>query len=156
MTQQRSVVQGISEIVLNARDIERMSRFYQDVLGFPLHSQFPEANPAIVFLTICDHGSALSRGGHPQLLALIDPVRHGPAQGRFDDIDGRRSTLNHIAFEIDLADYEPQQRRLAELGFNPGTEEFAFLGARALFFEDPEGNLLELICHDTSLISPQS
>ena len=156
MTQQRSVVQGVSEIVLNARDIERMSRFYQDVLGFPLHSQFPETNPTIVFLTICDHDAALSRGGHPQLLALIDPVRHGPAQERFGEIERRRSTLNHVAFEIDYADYEPQKRRLAELGLNPSTEEFAFLRARALFFEDPEGNLLELICHDSSLVSPRS
>ena len=38
MTQQRSVVKGVSEIVLNVRDIGRMSRFYQDVLGFKLHS----------------------------------------------------------------------------------------------------------------------
>ena len=154
MTQQRSVVKGVSEIVLNVRDIGRMSRFYQDVLGFKLHSQLPEADPTIVFLTISDPGSALSRGGHPQLLALIDPVRHGRAQERFGEIERRRSTLNHIAFEIDLADYEPQQRRLAELGLNPSTEEFTFLRARALFFEDPEGNLLELICHDSSLVSP--
>ena len=43
---------------------------------------------------------------------------------------------------------------MTELGLNPSTEEFAFLGARALFFEDPEGNLLELICHDGSLVPP--
>ena len=155
MPQQRSFIHRVSEIVLNVRDIERMSWFYQDVLGFELHSRFPETNPTIVFLTISDHDSALSRGGHPQLLALIDPVRHGPAEQRFDEIERRRSTLNHIAFEIDLADYGPQKQRFAELGLNPSTEEFAFLGARALFFEDPEGNLLELLCHDASLVSPQ-
>ena len=66
-----------------------MRSFYEDVLGFGFHSQLPESEPPIVFLTICDRGTALARGGHPEMLVLIDPTRHPGAAGLFDAI-GRR------------------------------------------------------------------
>jgi catechol 2,3-dioxygenase-like lactoylglutathione lyase family enzyme len=143
-------IRSVAEVVLNVRDIARMSRFYQDTLGFAFHSQLPENEPTIVFLTIGDRGSELARGGHPDMLALIDPARHAPAAGRFDAIERRRSTLNHLAFEIDENEFEAARRRLDQFGLAPTTTAFDFLRAKALFFEDPEGNLLELICHDSS------
>lgn len=151
MSTRPAIVRGVAEIVLNVRDIEKMQRFYEEIFGFQLHSRFPEPDPTIIFLTIHDQESALSRGGHPVLLALIDPLRHGPAKGRFDGINRRQSSLNHLAFEIDRRDYESQKTRLEELGLEPRPEVFPFLKAMALFFEDPEGNLLEFICHDGSM-----
>ena len=130
-----------------------MREFYEQTLGFTLHSQIPERGPTIVFLTIADPGTALARGGHPMMLALIDPVRHAPAAGRFDPITRRGSTLNHLAFEIDEDEYEAARERLEGAGLKPVSQQFAFLRAKALFFEDPEGNLLELICHDSSVAS---
>ena len=84
MTTPGSIVTGIAEIVLNVRDIDAMSKFYQNVLGFALHSEYcltaagDESNgkPTIIFLTILDPGTPLSAGDHPQLLALIDAARH--------------------------------------------------------------------------------
>lgn len=143
-------IRAVAEVVLNVRDIGRMRSFYEDTLGFGFHSQSPESEPTIVFLTVCDRGAALARGGHPQMLVLIDPARHPPAKGRFDSIERRRSTLNHLAFEIDENEYDAARARLDTLGLAPTAREFGFLRAKALFFEDPEGNLLELICHDSS------
>lgn len=143
-------IRSVAEVVLNVRDIARMRSFYQATLGFALHSQFPDNDPTIVFLTIGDRGTPLARGGHPEMLALIDPARHPPAGGRFDAIAARRSTLNHLAFEIDEDEYEAARKRLENLGLAPTAREFDFLRAKALFFEDPEGNLLELICHNSS------
>jgi catechol 2,3-dioxygenase-like lactoylglutathione lyase family enzyme len=130
-----------------------MRSFYEETLGFGFHSQLPEREPTIVFLTICDRGTALAQGGHPEMLVLIDAARHGPAKGRFDAIERRRSTLNHLAFEIDEHEYDAARQRLEDLGLAPTAREFDFLRAKALFFEDPEGNLLELICHDSSIQS---
>ena len=93
MTLQGSLVIGVAEIVLNVKDIERMSKFYQDVLGFAFHSEScttsegergSEAKPTIVFLTIIDPGTPLSSGNHPQMLALIDPERHALARHQFE------------------------------------------------------------------------
>ena len=93
----------------------------------------------------------LGRNLHPQVLALIDYRRHVFAKPRFDGRDVRRSTLNHLAFEILLEDYESEFERLEGLGLNPVRTEFPNLKARAIFFKDPEGNTLELICHDDSV-----
>ncbi len=151
-----SAVTGVAEIVLSVRDLPRMRRFYTDVLGFPLLMQSchetgwepdPDGEPTIAFLTITETDTPLGRHGHPQLLALIDYRRHSLARGQFDGHDPRQSTLNHLAFEIPPDRYGAERDRLATLGLEPRPVEFPGMQARALFFNDPEGNELELICH---------
>jgi catechol 2,3-dioxygenase-like lactoylglutathione lyase family enzyme len=146
----RPVIKAIAEIVINVGDIGRARAFYETVLGVQLHSQFPVENPTIVFLTIANLDSPLGRGGHPQLLALIDPHRHPPAQQRFRGLDVTVSSLNHLAFEIEPTAYESEKQRLEKLGLTVHEETFPHMNARALFFQDPEGNMLEFICHHKS------
>ncbi|MDX1384055.1 MAG: VOC family protein [Thermoanaerobaculia bacterium] len=151
---------GIAEVVLNVVDIETMSAFYREVLGLAFHSdaRLPaeedgDERPTIVFLRVMDPGTPLSSGDHPQLLALIDPARHGPAQGQFAAVRAAASTLNHLAFEIAPDDHDRELARLDELGLAPRVVEFPHMAARAIFFYDPEGNTLELISHDPELIA---
>ena len=150
-------VTGVAEIALSVRDLPAMRRFYQDVLGFELWREAcyetgpapdPDGAPTISFLTIRQLDTPLGRHGHPLLLALIDYRRHLLARDRFDGLDPRRSTLNHLAFEIPAERYESERERLAALGLEPRPVRFPGTNARALFFHDPEGNLVELICHD--------
>jgi catechol 2,3-dioxygenase-like lactoylglutathione lyase family enzyme len=156
-----SAIIGIAEIVLNVRDLPRMREFYQEVLGLKLLSQAcyesgpepdPDGEPTIAFLTIQQADTPLGRHGHPQLLALIDFQRHVFVKGRFDGHDPRRSTLNHLAFEIPPESYAAEKERLETLGISPRTVAFPAMNARALFFNDPEQNLLELICHAPSIL----
>ncbi|MCA9288633.1 MAG: VOC family protein [Phycisphaerales bacterium] len=159
-------IAGVSEIALNVRDLAGMTAFYERVLGFtpfrpeareggPTLAPPPESvsatEPTIVFLTI--GGDAASRNTpsdapHPPLLVLIDPARHAPAAGRFDGPVARTSTLNHIAFQIPPAAYDSEAARLRALGLEVTPVIFAWMGAKALFFRDPEGNTIELICRD--------
>ncbi|MBV7339569.1 VOC family protein [Chloroflexi bacterium TSY] len=97
-----------AEIVINVDDIEQSREFYETVLGFRLHSQYPTEEPTIIFLTIAELDSPLGRNGHPQLFALIDPHRHPPAQKRFRGLDVGVSSLNHLAFEIEPEAYQTQ------------------------------------------------
>jgi len=152
----RSII-GTSEIVLSVSDLPKMREFYISVLGFPLHSevcstgqadQDPNEEATITFLTIAETDTPLGRDKHPQLLVLIDYQRHVHAKPRFDGHDVRRSTLNHLAFEIRRQDYDSEFERLSELGLSPVKSEFPNLNAIAIFFKDPESNLLELICHE--------
>jgi catechol 2,3-dioxygenase-like lactoylglutathione lyase family enzyme len=146
----RSPIKGVAEVVINVDDITMMRRFYEDVLGFHLHSQFPEAEPTIVFLTIADLESPLGRGGHPQLFALIDAKRHIHTREAYAGIDHRRSSFNHVAFEIDEADFAPEKQRLEAAGLTVTAEHFPHMRAKGLFFQDPEGNMIELICHENA------
>ena len=135
-----------------------MRRFYRDVLGFPVLSEAchttglepdPEGAPTICFLTMFDADSPLGRGGHPQLLVLIDAERHVFARERFAQTKPRHSTLNHLAWEIAAETFEAHRKHLEQHGLAPREVEFPAMGAKALFFDDPEGNELELICPKT-------
>ena len=155
----RSRVTGVAEIVLSVVDLPRMRKFYEEVLGFELLSQAchtsiepdPEGEPTIGFLTIRQTETPLGRNGHPELFVLIDYRRHVFAKTCFDGHEPRTSTLNHLAFEIPFERYEAERRRLEDLGLEPEPRVFDRMSARALFFQDPEGNTLELICHDPAL-----
>lgn len=150
---------GVAEIVLSVRDLPEMRDFYREVLGFELlseachetgHQPDPGGEPTIAFLTINQVDTPLGRHGHPQLLALVDYQRHVFAKARFDGHEPTRSTLNHLAFEISPESYEAHKRRLEAFGLHPRPAAFPAMTARALFFNDPEQNLLELICHASS------
>jgi len=152
-------ITGVAEIVLSVRDLPRMRDFYQEVLGFELlseacHETGPEPDPdgeaTIAFLTIRQVDTPLGRHGHPQLFVLIDFRRHVFAKERFDGHEPTRSTLNHLAFEIPPETYEAHKERLEAFGLSPRAVAFPAMTARALFFRDPEQNLLELICHAPS------
>lgn len=141
-------IRTVAEVVINARDINAASKFYQDVLGFRLFRQGPEVNPTIVFLEIAPLDPPFGKH-HPQLFAIIDPARHEFVKSKFDTPNVRTSTLNHIAFAIDEADFDSELKRLTDLGLNPTVSNFPGMHAKAIFFRDPEGNTLELICHDS-------
>lgn len=150
-------ITGVSEVVLNVADLPRSREFYMRIMGFPLHSELsmeeavadPDGAPTITFLTICQTNTPLGRGGHPQLLALIDYRRHVHARRRFVGHDTSKSTLNHLAFEIPPDSFDAHAGRLTDLGIELSFAEFPSMSARAMFLSDPEGNLLELICHDS-------
>ena len=148
MNKHHSPVMAVAEIVINVRDIGKMREFYEEVVGFEFFRQYPQTNPTIAFLTITDLESPLGQGGHPQFFALIDAQRHPPAQARFQGINQALSSFNHAAFEISATDYEGEKQRLEMLGLEVREERFPDMNAKALFFTDPEENLLEFICHD--------
>ena len=141
-----SSIIGFSEVVLNVRDLPAMAEFYQRVLGCERYLPSEDPDPAIVFLRV--PGEPGADRVHPPLLALIDPTRHPPAKGKFEPPVRLTSPLNHIAFEIPGHAYESEEARLQSLGLRVTRARFPHMGARALFFRDPEGNTLELICRD--------
>ena len=152
-------ITGVAEIVLSVADLPAMRQFYVDVLGFPLHSEIsmesdtpdPDGEATISFLTIQPLETPLGLR-HPQLLVLIDYQRHVFARDRLQGHDVTRSTLNHLAFEIPPHAYTDHLTRLQQLQLNPVETEFPDMLARALFFRDPEGNVLELICRNPATL----
>ena len=146
MPHRQTPVNAVAEIVINVNQLGKMQQFYETVLGFEFFEQIPAENPTIVFLKIADLNTALSHWGHPQLFVLIDVHRHPGAINRFKGIDIDRSTFNHVAFEIASEDFEAEKKRLESHGLAVRIQEFPHHKTHALFFHDPEGNLIELIC----------
>jgi len=61
------------------------------------------------------------------------------------------STIDHIAFEIALADFAGELTRLKDLGLQVETTEHAWVHWRSLYITDPEGNQVELVSYDGSV-----
>ncbi|HLI50996.1 MAG TPA: VOC family protein [Thermomicrobiaceae bacterium] len=134
----RRPIQGLGEIALRVADLDSMQDFYQRVIGLELMRRFP--------------GSAFFRiapgvAGHTQVLALFDRNDEPSYRG----LDAATTTVDHLAFEIALDEYEPELARLRALGLNVTTTTHAWVHWRSLYVDDPEGNRVELVCFDPSV-----
>ena len=112
--------------------------FYEEVIGLPLMTRVPNC----AFFKIAD-----GYGGHTQVLALFDRSESPGYRGT----DAAASTIDHIAFEIPLADFADEMKRLEGLGLQVETAEHTWVHWRSLYVTDPEGNQVELVCYDESV-----
>ncbi len=136
-------VRGLGEVALRVSDLERMQAFYQDVVGLELLRRFEKS----AFFRLAE-----GFGGHTQVLALFDRT----ADPNFRGLDSEKTTVDHLAFEIELTDYEPERQRLIARGVSVTTAEHAWVRLRSLYFDDPEGNMVELVCSDPSIVDQTS
>lgn len=144
MSQYTPVVKGLGEVALRVRNLEAMQEFYDKVIGLELLGRFENV---IVFFRI-----APGFGGHTQSLALFNQSAGGDHASRsYTGLDPEKSTLHHLAFTIELADYEPMKGRLQNLGLEVETSEHPWVHYRSLFIADPEGNVVEFVCYDENV-----
>jgi catechol-2,3-dioxygenase len=132
-------VRGLGEIAVN--NLDAGQKFYEEVLGLPLMTSVSNC----AFFRIAD-----GYGGHSQVLALFKRSEHPAIVHQRPK--ARPST--HIAFEISLADFEGELKRLRALGLQVETGEHAWVDWRSLYLNDPEGNQVELVCYDGSVLRP--
>jgi catechol-2,3-dioxygenase len=110
-----------------------MRAFYRDVVGLEVLRDGDD----FVFFKVAEGVE-----GHPQALVLFD---------RNVDVGPETSTLDHLAFVIDLKDYDARRRQLEGLGLRVTPKEFPLFHWRALFTRDPEGNTVEFVCYDPTV-----
>jgi catechol-2,3-dioxygenase len=129
-------IRGLGEIALSVNDLDAMQRFYGGVVGLELMAR----SETSAFFRI-----AQGYGGHTQVLALfVRPLR--PERG-----SPGKTTLDHLAFEIALADFGSEKQRLEQLGLRVETAEHAWVHWRSLYVTDPEGNRVEFVCSDAAV-----
>lgn len=125
-------IAGLFEAHLTVTDLNRAIAFYRDKLGLPLASVFPERK--VAFFWIGAPGRAMlglwEAGTMPMHLSL------------------------HVAFQVGLPDLHESPARLRNAGIEPRdfagqpTSEpvvLAWMPATAVYFHDPDDNLLEFI-----------
>ena len=138
MAGHKNAFRSLGEIAFRVNDLDKMHGFYEDVIGLELMRRFPR----VAFFKI-----AKDYGGHTQVLALFDRSQESPGLR----VSADKTTVDHIAFTIDLADFEPERKRLEGHGLEVTLADHAWVHWRSLYVEDPEGNTVELVCYDESV-----
>jgi catechol-2,3-dioxygenase len=128
-------IKTLGEIALRVTDLDAMQRFYERTVGLEVMKRADNA----IFFKVAD-----GYGGHTQVLALFDRSSSPGYRG----LNATTSTVDHIAFEIDLADFESEKARLESLGLTITTAEHAWVPWRSLYVVDPEGTEVEWVCYD--------
>jgi catechol 2,3-dioxygenase-like lactoylglutathione lyase family enzyme len=118
-------VTGVSELVLEVVDLAAAERFYAGVLGLPVVERWPEREAVWVLAG--------------------DRTRIGLWRPQVGLAGGRGGVHVHYALHLAEQDYEPARARLREHGYEPEEVVFAADGrGRALYVDDPDGNVVEL------------
>jgi len=138
MGTQNKPIKALGEIALRVTDLDAMQKFYEETIGLELMKRFPNS----AFFRIAE-----GFGGHTQILALFDRT----AEEGYRGLSTEKSPMDHIAFEIPLADFAAEKQRFEELGLRVKTAEHAWVHWRSLYVNDPEGNEVELVCYDESV-----
>lgn len=122
-------IKGLAEIVLNVHDVEASLKFYRDVLGLEVIGR-----PGPVFL----------RAGQPavEVPQMVVLVPLPPEAGRF----AAPRTLHHLALELSPADFDAEEARLKELGYEIRYGQHPVIPSRTMYVDDPDGNEVEFIC----------
>ena|SRR5439155_26038734 len=118
---------GIRHLALLCADIEKMERFYCDVLGYVVEWR-PSA--AELYLTRGEDNLALHAMKEPRPEARETRLDHvGLLMSRPDDVDAWAVYLREKGLKLDT---EPRTHRD---------------GARSFYARDPEGNRLQFLYH---------
>jgi lactoylglutathione lyase len=125
-------IRGLFETHLTVSDLDRAIRFYRDALRLPV--ALLAAERRVAFFWVGAPGQAMiglwEAGSGPQRMSL------------------------HTAFEVSLPDLLESPAKLRTAGIEPldffekpsnEPSVFAWMPAAAVFFRDPDGNLLEFI-----------
>lgn len=127
------MILGIEHIGLMARDPKKLSQWYQKVLNFKIIYK-TKNYPFTFFL-----------GGKEGSILEILPFKKGtifPSE--------KEKESKHIALQV--SNFEETISILERKGINYIDKTiYLFAGGKAIFFKDPEGNLLQLIYRPKSL-----
>ena len=119
---------GLFEMVLEVADLTASERFYHDIIGLPVADRWTDDRPAVWL--------ALGREG---FLGLWPPETGGAVAIH----GGRGGRHVHFALRLPLGTLDTVRARLELLGYIVEERDFG-RGNRAIYLDDPDGNVLEL------------
>jgi catechol 2,3-dioxygenase-like lactoylglutathione lyase family enzyme len=124
-----SSARGVHHVALLSSDVERTVRFYQDLLEFPLTDMFENRDyeGSTHFFFDIGNGNALAFFDLP-----------GLDLGPYAEVLGG---LHHLAISVEPEKWQRLKAKLDEAGI-----EYAHIDGSSIYFRDPDGARLELIC----------
>ena len=142
MSKSTSRVTGLGEVSLRVRDLDAMSKFYEEVVRLDVLRR----DESFVFFKIAE-----GYGGHAQILALFDATDLGFLENKSPELKPEATTLHHIALNVALEDFASEKMRLEDSGLKVEATVHEWLHVRSLYFSDPEGNRLEFVVYDETV-----
>jgi catechol 2,3-dioxygenase-like lactoylglutathione lyase family enzyme len=140
---------ALGEIAVRCGDLAEMTKFYREVIGLELLRAVD--GEGIVFFEV-----APGYGGHTTILALF---HHSVGRSELHAIGdappetGSKSSLHHIALSLPFGEQQAVMDWYDKLGIEYRVQIFDWIGWRGIFTKDPEGNTVELVAYDASLLS---
>jgi catechol 2,3-dioxygenase-like lactoylglutathione lyase family enzyme len=119
---------GLFEMTLEVSDLAASERFYHDVIGLPVAARWTDERPAVWL--------ALGREG---FLGLWPPETGGAVAIH----SGRGGRHVHFALRVPVGTLDALAARLESLDYEVESWDFGN-GNRAIYVDDPDGNILEL------------
>ena len=119
---------GLFELVLEVADLARAERLYREVIGLPVANRWRDERPAVWL--------GLGREGY---LGLWPPETGGAVAIH----GGRGGEHVHLALRVPMGALDMVQARIESLGYEVEERDFG-RGNRAIYLDDPDGNVIEL------------
>lgn len=132
------LLRGVFETHVQVKNLENAMRFYGDIVGLELGFTDIERRAALYWVG----------GSGKTMLGVWEKPPWLPAD------TGERILPQHLAFEVNLNDLHAAIQRMKQRGiqicnfFDQVTDEpsvFGWIPAAAVYFNDPDGHLLEFI-----------
>lgn len=123
-----SSARGVHHVALISSDVERTTRFYQEVLGFPLLTMFENRDLPGSTHFFFDLGCG-------NTIAFFDLPGVDP--GPYDEVLGG---LHHLAISMEVEHWQAAKDRLDAEGVT-----YDHVDGTSLYFRGPDGERLELI-----------
>ena len=123
-----SSARGVHHVALVSGDVERTTRFYQELLGFPLTTMFENRDLAGSTHFFFDIGNG-------NTIAFFDLPGVDP--GPYAEVLGG---LHHLAISMEVSHWEAAKARLDEAGI-----PYDHVDGTSIYFRGPDGERLELI-----------
>lgn len=124
---------GLFEMALEVEDLERSELFYTDIIGLPVANRWdPDDDDGreAVFLEIGPHA----------FLGLWPPETGGAGA----IAGGRGGSHVHFALLVEYGTLDTARKRLESYGVEILDERDFGRGNHAIYFADPDGNIVEL------------
>ena len=153
-------LRGINHLALVCRDMERTVDFYTNVLGMPLVKTIElPAGMGQHFFFDCGGGDCLAFFWFPNAPDGVPGVSAPAARPDQGDLTSAVGSMNHVAFDVAPEKIEEYRDRLVAAGIdcteiaNHDDSEFGIskeihsgVYVRSVYFQDPDGILLEFAC----------
>ncbi len=155
---QKMNLQGVSHLALVCSDMARTVDFYTNVLGMDLIKtvELPAGMGQHFFFDMgC--GDSLAFFWFPDAPAAVPGISAPAARPDTGDLTSAIGSMNHIAFQVAPEDIDDYRRRLIDSGvecsvvvnhddseWNVSEEVHPGVFVRSVYFQDPDGILLEL------------
>ncbi len=134
-------IEKVDHVGIRVTDKAVSIAFYEKV-GFKLLSDegFEQGHPVIL-----EHPSGV-------VLNLLGPANASPGTNILMDVDEKHPGITHVSYKVSSID--AAKAALEEQGI-PLTGEFSFKGLHAIFFRDPDRNVVELDEYEGAEPSPR-